>query len=448
MSKAAKQSLFILVFLLIGSVIYAGKVSLDKDKLAKENKKLSQELLQVIKSEKNLQEVSGKLKKDLETQAKIADDQKREYQKKVTAAESRVEKLLKDIDTVTKDRDKWEKRIESVKNERDKLLAKLKEKPEPQIIYKERPPEPKPEPSPSPLPEPEKIEKKVPAITMPQPSYDTRTKVVSRDEGNEEYWASVLRDKAELEIALKKLKDEVSSHSVEVVEVTRENNELKVKLDILNHEKEEVDREIAYKENLVNSLSLELARSKNDKKFVADRVDKLTTENSALREQLGQLVSTKGALEKTIVRLTQEKRNIESQLGKTDSLIQSKIDEIWEIKESIDQAFKSTSDKVTSSSEVELPPIVVSAEGGPGISFNPEEASPGYDGRVVSVNEENNFVIVDIGEGSGINVGDNLSVYRDSQYIARLEVIQVRNDISAADIRDQWSRLKAGDIVR
>ncbi|MBU0469463.1 MAG: hypothetical protein KJ736_10455 [Candidatus Omnitrophica bacterium] len=442
MSKAAKQSLFILVFLLIGSVIYAGKVSLDKDKLSKENKKLSQELSQVSKSEKSLKEVSSKLKQDLETQAKIADEQKREYQKKITSAETRVDKLLKDIDTVTKDRDKWERRIESVKNERDNLLAKLKEKPEPQIIYKERPPEPKAEP------EPEKIEKKAPAIAMPKASYDQRTTVVTRDDGNEEYWASVLRVKAELEIELKKLKDEVTSHSVEVVEVTRENNELKVKLDILNHEKEEVDREIAYKENLVNSLSLELARSKNDKKFVSDRVDKVTAENSSLRQQLGQLVSTKGALEKTIVRLTQEKRNIESQLGKTDGLIQSKIDEIWEIKESIDRAFKSTSDKVSSSSEVELPPIVVSANGGPGISFNPGETSPGYDGRVVSINEENNFVIVDIGEGSGINVGDNLSVYRDSQYIARLEVIQVRTDISAADIRDQWSRLKAGDVVR
>lgn len=444
MSKAAKQSLFILVFLLIGSVIYAGMVSLEKDKLSKENKKLSQELSQVSKSEKNLKDVASKMKQDLEAQARKADEQQRDYKNKLSSAEQKTTKLLKEIEAVTEDRDKWKRRIDSVKDERDKLLTKLKEKPEPQIIYKERPPEPKPEPE----PEPKKIEKKAPAIAMPQSSYDSRTKVVVRDEGNEEYWASVLREKAELEIELKKLKDEVTSHSVEVVEVTRENNEIKVKLDILNHEREEIDREIAYKEDLVNSLSLELARAKNDKKFVADRVEKLNSENASLRDQLGQLVSTKGALEKTIVRLTQEKRNVESQLGKTDGLIQSKIDEIWEIKESIDRAFKATSDKVTSSSEVELPPIVVSAAGGPGISFNPGEASPGYDGRVVSVNEENNFVIVDIGEGSGINVGDNLSVYRDSQYIARLEVIQVRTDISAADIRDQWSRLKAGDVVR
>ncbi len=244
------------------------------------------------------------------------------------------------------------------------------------------------------------------------------------------------------------MKDEISANSVEVVEVTKTNNELKVQLDIMKHEKEDIEREILYKTDLVNNISLELARTKNDKKFVADRVKIISGENTELRKQLNQLVTTKGALEKTIVRLTQEKREVEGRLGQTDSLIQSKIDEIWEIKESIDRAFKSTSDSVTSSSEVELPPIVVSADGQPGISFNPGISSPGYDGKIVSINGENNFVIVDIGEASGITVGDNLSVYRDSQYIARLEVIQVRKDISAADIKDQWSKLKAGDIVR
>ena len=41
-----------------------------------------------------------------------------------------------------------------------------------------------------------------------------------------------------------------------------------------------------------------------------------------------------------------------------------------------------------------------------------------------------------------------LSVYRDSKYIARLEVIQVRKDISAADIKDQWSKVVVGDTVK
>ena len=57
-------------------------------------------------------------------------------------------------------------------------------------------------------------------------------------------------------------------------------------------------------------------------------------------------------------------------------------------------------------------------------------------------------MIVDLGEKSGVRLGDSLSVYRDSKYIARLEVIQVRGDISAADLKDQWSKVKVGDIIR
>ncbi len=67
---------------------------------------------------------------------------------------------------------------------------------------------------------------------------------------------------------------------------------------------------------------------------------------------------------------------------------------------------------------------------------------------MISVNESNNFVIVDIGENIGVRLGDSLSVYRDSKYIARLEVIQVRKDIAAADLKDQWSMVKVGDIIR
>ena len=96
---------------------------------------------------------------------------------------------------------------------------------------------------------------------------------------------------------------------------------------------------------------------------------------------------------------------------------------------------------------VGFPPIVVGSNG-ESESFNPGKAAPGLQGKVISVNEANNFVIVDLGEQAGVRLGDNLSVYRDSKYIARLEVIQIRKDISAADLKDQWSKVRIGDIVR
>ena len=70
-------------------------------------------------------------------------------------------------------------------------------------------------------------------------------------------------------------------------------------------------------------------------------------------------------------------------------------------------------------------------------------------GSIISINETNNFVIVDLGqENSPVSVGNPLKVYRGSNQIATLEVIQLRRDICAADIKDKSSELKVGDVVK
>ena len=95
-------------------------------------------------------------------------------------------------------------------------------------------------------------------------------------------------------------------------------------------------------------------------------------------------------------------------------MIQSKIDEIWEIKESLDRTFKSTSLSPSSTGGVSLPPIVINSRASSNVSglrssmeviaptqvIRQQESDliPGFNGRVVSVNEDNNFLIVDIGE--------------------------------------------------
>lgn len=98
---------------------------------------------------------------------------------------------------------------------------------------------------------------------------------------------------------------------------------------------------------------------------------------------------------------------------------------------------------------MELAPIVVSSADNPtGFAKASNPNAPGIDGNIVSINPENNFVIIDIGEGSGIKAGDTLNVYREAEYIAGLEVIQVRKDIAAADIISKVTDIQVGDAVR
>jgi len=228
--------------------------------------------------------------------------------------------------------------------------------------------------------------------------------------------------------------------SEHVLKQVKEN--LSMDLDATRQEKETIAGDMKEKEEMINRLSLELARARNDKQFVARKVDQLTQKNSELRQDLKKLAEAKMALERSIVQITQEKDGMGRKLEQAEAVLQNKIGEIWEVKDSLDRSFQAVQDKPRAANEVELSPIVVNAQA------PAPAAKPGLEGKVMSVNEQSNFVILDIGENRGLRVGDTLGVYRGSDYIARLEVLQVRPDIADADLKEQSARIKVGDIVR
>src|SRR6185295_8426007 len=102
--------------------------------------------------------------------------------------------------------------------------------------------------------------------------------------------------------------------------------------------------------------------------FMSDRIAKLNDDNDTLHQDIKELTTTKIALEKSIVRLTEEKSEVDKKLAETENVIQSRIEEIWGIKDSIDDQFK----KKSTAKDIELPPIVVSP-GGAEAATMPEE---------------------------------------------------------------------------
>ena len=437
MSKAAKKSFYIIVVLLVAALGFAYVTFTDlksaKDELivAKQQFSDARNNLQAKKQE-HLKVTQG-LKAKIEKVNDEKTDLLTQIDRVTSEAKKRAEIFTGEITTITDDRDKWKRRIETIQQERDQLMTKitelnkeLAELPELQIVYKER--------------EPEVVQ--APIDVSKAPSFVPESGRVV----DETYWSDLLKEKASLEIDILKFKEELSSKSITLVEIKQKNEDLQLEIGVLKSEKEEIETKVQHTADMIDNISLELARTKNDKKFIANRAEKLSDENKELRRKMKKLVSVKNALEKSIIRITQAKEKVESRLGRTETLIQSKIDEIWDIKEDLDRSIRASQSGI-SSNEVELPPIVVSSSGVVE-NFNSGEAVPSFNGRVISINESNNFVIVDVGGKSGVRLGDNLSVYRDSKYIARLEVIQVREDISAADLKDQWSKIKVGDAIR
>lgn len=404
MTTVAKQIIIILVILLLGSVGMTVFISTQKTALEQEKTSLEERLSQ---AEAQTKKLSGE-KQSLDEQLKEAQSTKSKLQKQFSDLNNQVTQL-------TNERDNWRNQVETLRRERDGLMVKLQEKPKEVIVEKE-------------------VVREVPAADVAMDSQD-------------EYWASVLKEKASLELQIDELKSELSAASVEVEELKKTNSDLNLELGLFKSEKEEIARKVKYSEDLANTLSIDLAREKNDKRFLGDRQEKLREENLSLRSQVKELSATKIALEKSIARLREDKQKIEQRLAETESIIQNRIDEVLEIKTSLDKKLQTTAVNPSPSKEVELPPIIVSPSSDQAGFIQERNLPTGFNGKVVSVNEDNNFIIVDLGENAGIRIGDRLSVYRGDQYIGGVEVIQVRKDISAADIKQKGARIKVGDSV-
>jgi chromosome segregation ATPase len=468
MSKGIKQSLFLLIFLLIGSLIFAGVSLIEKQEITEQKEDLEAQLQQtenkVLEAESKIQGLRGDLEALRDEKASL-EDKKDEVEQQVVTAQQEIDDLLGRMEQIRSEKSKWKSRFDNISAERDELVEQLQKASEPKVVYKEK------------IVYKEKeedgTEDKQGGAKDGAKQESQRDTVPSDDE--DEYWAEVLREKAELEIEVNQLKKELTDNSLEIISLKQENADLKIELDDIQRDRELVDKDIqdikekyemelsAVKQDLqkvketkgalINNLSLELARTKNDIKYVQNYNDKVTSENKELRKQLQQLVSTKGELEKTVVKLKQDKVQIEKKLEQREGMIQAKIQEIWQIKENLDETFNATQliqekGKDGSAQDgVDLQPIRV-VSGDEKSEPAPQKVSAGYNGKVISVNQENNFVIVDIGEQEGLTLGETLGVYRDAEHVATLEVIQIRQDISAADVKEMNKNILQGDTVR
>ncbi len=473
MDKKIKQSILILGVLVVLSVAFAVVFYLQKQGAEQQAAMLSG---RVSEYETKDRETQKKLKELTDASVKMRQDLDQSVSERTTAvqkaeaAQREAERLSKDLDKVKQERGELDAKLNNLRSERDDLISQvtqLKNRPIPEkivekIVYRDKPVEVLPAAGAT---EPGAEQGVTPAQAMNDVFAAAATSSLPSAVGreNENYWASVIRDKAALEIELKKIKAELNRTGLVIAEYKKNNSDLEVELGRIKNEKEAIIRKIKYGEDLADNISVELARARNEQKVSQDRADQLLAENQQLRLDIKQLTTTKVSLERSISNLTEEKGAIEKKLAETEGIIQNRIDEMWQIKKDIDTRFQA---KTTGNGEVELAPIVVKAKKGGDVKAEVEEPSKDkacvkapakaaksakarkLQGGILSVNEENNFVIVDIGEQAGVQAGDTFKVYHNGKQIGMVEIIQVRQDISAADIKQKTVPLSIGDTIK
>ena len=197
----------------------------------------------------------------------------------------------------------------------------------------------------------------------------------------------------------------------------------------------------------MDSLSQEVVREKNDKVAIQDSLKTMRSENMILSRQLKSLVGRKEVLDKKVQNLQEGKSTVEKRLNEMETMLTDRISKIDSLKNELDAIKGGQTEGLESGAKesVELPAIVVRSS-----AATEKESSSvqSYPGKILAINLESNFVVIDLGSSVGVKVGDVFNVYRETKSIGSLSVVQTRANISACDIKKMSTALKIGDNVK
>ena len=264
------------------------------------------------------------------------------------------------------------------------------------------------------------------------------------------YWATVLKTKTDLEMQLASARNEMKVLNINNEQLQREKSSLDLTVDNLERDKEDIKRQMEYKQKMMDSIAQELVMERNDRLQMQVLLKTVKNENAALMRQLRTLNNHKIDLERKLKNLKDAKVSVETRVSDMENMLSGRLSQISELRDQIEairagQAIPVSETLMQKSQSVELQPIVVY----PKIeAASPETAGAPEAGKVVAVNRENNFVIVDLGENVGVKAGDMFQIYREGNWVATVEVIKVSKTVSACDIRKEEAPIRINDMVR
>ncbi len=195
----------------------------------------------------------------------------------------------------------------------------------------------------------------------------------------------------------------------------------------------------------IDDLNNQLQQEKAAKEEALSKIDQM-------KSDLDQQKESRADLERRLSKAQEDLREIQSKLGTMESekaKLESKVKDL------------------EAKSNVELGKIVVSPESAaapkvqddkskvPGkatatpVAKKEETKAQSLEGKVLVLNKEYNFLVMNLGSKDGVGVGDEFSVYRGDKYIGDVKVEKVQDSMAAAGFAsdDVKNKVKEGDKV-
>ena len=351
---------------------------------------------------------------DLKTENTVLTNRANKFENDLKETQGKIGSLQAERDKGIEEFNELQKKFELASKARDELIEKLKKNSQQQVAASVSP-------------------------SVQQPALVP--------ENTDAYWGTVLKAKTDLEMQLSSIRLELRNLQISNESLQREKSALGIDINSLRNDKKDLLRQLDYNQKLLDSISQEVVRERNDKVAIQDSFKTIRAENSILSRQLKSLVSRKEALDKKVISLQEGKATVEKRLNEMEMMFTDKISKIGSLKNELDEvkSGKAEDTEKVSKESVELPAIVVRSAPAMGREGAAIQTFPG---KILAVNLDSNFVVIDVGSADGANVGNVFNVYRDAKPIGSLSVIQTRANISACDIKRMSTPLKIGDSIK
>jgi len=212
-------------------------------------------------------------------------------------------------------------------------------------------------------------------------------------------------------------------------ELGRAREALETQLSDATAQAKAVADDLAREKRAREALTTELAQARRDSTDLKGRLDQERKEKLTLTEDLAKAKQSYQALSNELTTLRQAKEALEKR-----------------VKEML-VAQASEAEKIVVKPATAAPSgPAPTAMGGP--TLNPVKA--GVEGKVLVVNREFNFVVVNLGSKDGLEVGTPLSILRAGKPVGKAQVERIYENMAAAAVlaEEQKAPPQEGDQVR
>ncbi len=217
------------------------------------------------------------------------------------------------------------------------------------------------------------------------------------------------------------------------VTLTEENKELEVK-------KRSAEKQAADLKKQVEGLNQEIGQQKAKLQDYENKISEINNELGSEREAKESALAEVSRIRESSESIKRDKSNLETQL----KAAREELNNIHSQLAAIKSAPKAEEAKPE---EVQLEKIIVAPK--------PQEEAPvvssavPLEGKVLVVNREYDFIVINLGQKDGVNLGDVFDVLRKDKSLGQAKVEEVRDTMSVATpgTKDMIKQIKEDDKV-